>query len=182
MAKEKIIREWVNAPFKEIKKEEEETEDLEEEIMPKEADFSNFSSEAVAPVLRTTPIPAAETGENLEQDLENIPAVQGAGTGGGVTAEYLSDYEQIEYEEVERDRDRKRDREMNITLMTPLTPEQELREGRTMDMGAWRRETQEGTGGERRTREQDYVLRARRAEEETELPFQRKERKRRLSI
>jgi hypothetical protein len=69
----KIIREFVNVPFREIKKERTETEESLEEEAENEEDggfeFPEFVAKAITPILQST----SET-QTLERELEKTPA------------------------------------------------------------------------------------------------------------
>jgi len=102
----KIIKEFVNTPFKEIKPEKKE-ENLEEELEEKEEEieFPGFSGgERASPVLQFS----KETSENpaLEKELERTPTASTTSTTTDTKVYNMPDYGTRTYETEEREKAR----------------------------------------------------------------------------
>lgn len=177
---EKIISEKVNVPFEEVEEEETEEEkeeaDLEEEIEPEEPEsFTDFTTEAVAPVLETIPIPDTSP-EPLEQEIENVPSTPGTvreESLGAYTVYNMPEYGR-EYETSERER---QEREVEIKNLSAPTPERETLNLRNLPQEDFTQLSAEERA-EREIRKYQEIRRIEEIERERRPPFERRERKR----
>ena len=164
----------------ELEEEEAEESELEESFEPTPRSFSQFEREIVPALLPTDEV--QETPPELEQQLENVPGAapgEGEETAEYAPPEYETGYDTRDYSK--RERGVERDREMPSLL--PRREEEGEEVGmRRIDMGEWRRTTQEQGMRRRGGTLEDYSLKLRREEEKEGLPFERKTKKRRLNI